>query len=129
MKHWRHHPDDDQLDITVEALIESKELFQTIIHQVKEAIMATLEEASAEAQSVDAAVVAYVTQLQSDLAAAQQPDPNAQAAVDAISAATATLQALLPVAPVEAPPADGSTTNPDGSVTNADGSVTPAPAV
>lgn len=68
--------------------------------------MATLEEASAQATQVDAEIVAYIQQLQAELAAAQTPDPNAQAAIDAITAATATLQGVLPPAPVPAAPAE-----------------------
>jgi hypothetical protein len=97
VKHWRHHPDDETLEITVEALVNGEQMFQTIIQQVKEAIMAALEEASAEAVSVDAALVAYVQQLQAELAAAQVPDPNAQAAIDALVTATAGVKTLLPV--------------------------------
>ena len=75
--------------------------FQSItakLDKIKELLMATLEEASALAAQVDAEAVAYINQLKAELAAAQAGDPNAQAQVDAISTATASLQAVLPPA-------------------------------
>lgn len=98
--------------------------------------MATIEEVSAATVALEQAAGARIQDLEAQLAAANTPDPNVQAAADAIAAANDALQAIVsPPAPAEPAPtgdvtnADGSVTHADGSVTNADGSVTAAPAV
>lgn len=69
--------------------------------------MAAVDDVLTAAAATDQAAVAFIQNLQAELAAAQAPDPNVQALADALDTANQALSAIVsPPAPAPAPVLD-----------------------